>query len=98
MICEVYALDSAIARTLKLIRLRGNDACAAEVDLTRLVAADACDRIRTAAQRLLSNDPDTSARHMAALAALLQYVPVGSLEAKTRVAERLIAQVQPTGS
>ena len=97
MICEVYALDSAIGRTLKRVRQRGLDACAAEVDLTRLVAADTTDHIAAAARRLLSNDPDSAARHVAAMAKLLTYVPVGSLDLKTRVAERIVATYQPVG-
>jgi butyryl-CoA dehydrogenase len=95
MICEVYALDSAIGRTLKLIHQRGADACAAEIDLTRLVAADTSERFTKAARRLLSNDAETAERHLDAMAKLCNYVPVGSLDIKTRVAERIIAQYQP---
>ena len=96
MICQVYALDSAIARTLKLIRRRGVDACAAEVDLTHLVAMDTTEQISDAARRLLSNDPDSAVRHIAALGKLLSYIPVGSLDLKTHVAERIVATYQPT--
>ena len=95
MICEVFALDSAVARTLKLIGQRGAEATAEEIDLTRLVAAETTERIGTAARRLLSNDAEQAERHLDALAKLLDYTPVGSLDTKTRVAERVIAQYRP---
>ena len=95
MICEVFALDSAVARTLKLIGQRGAEATAEEIDLTRLVAAETTERIGAAARRLLSNDAEQAERHLDALAKLLDYTPVGSLDTKTRVAERVIAQYRP---
>jgi butyryl-CoA dehydrogenase len=45
VIIEVYAMESAILRTKKLIAARGEDACSIQVDVTRVYASDAADRV-----------------------------------------------------
>jgi alkylation response protein AidB-like acyl-CoA dehydrogenase len=97
MICEVYALDSTVARTLKLIHQRGADGAAHEIDLTRVVAARCTDEISMAARRLVSNDAaDGELRQrLEEVSKLSPYVPVGILDAKTRIAERVTALYAP---
>jgi alkylation response protein AidB-like acyl-CoA dehydrogenase len=97
MICEVYALDSTVARTLKLIRLRGVEGAVLEIDLTRVVAAQSTDELFAAARRLIANDAagDELPLRLQEIAALSPYVPAGILDAKTRIAERLTALYAP---
>lgn len=91
MICEVYAFDSAIARTLKLIRQRGIEGAVLEVDLTRVVAAQCSDELLTAARRLVANDApaDELPERLREIAKLTPYIPAGILDAKTRIATRV---------
>ena len=91
MICEVYALDSTVGRTAKLIRQRGVEGCVLEVDLTRIVTAYCTDVLYATARRLVANDAAAGElpERLREIARLSPYVPVGILDVKTRVAERV---------
>jgi len=93
MICEVYALDSTLARSLKIIRQRGVEGAVFEIDMSRVVAADCTDALWAAARRLIANEarPDELAERLREITALSPYVPVGLLDTKTRIAERVTA-------
>ncbi len=45
VIIEIYAVESAILRTAKLAASRGEEACATQIDITRVYASDAVDRM-----------------------------------------------------
>ncbi len=93
LILNVFALDSSIGRTLKIIRRRGVEAAALEIDLTRLIAAHCSDDLFATARRLVANDsaPDELPRRLQDISTLSPYVPRALLDTKTRVAELLIA-------
>lgn len=97
LICEIYAFDSALARTLKLIDSRGVDGAAHEIDLTRVVAAQSTDSIFTGARRLLTNDAPAAdlRQRLDELSRLSPYVPTGLIETKTRIAEHVTALYAP---
>ena len=93
MICEVYALDCALARTLKLVRQRGVEGAVFEIDVTRVVTTLATDTICVAARQLMLNDASSGEPHqrLQELAKLSPYLPRGMLDTKARIAERLVA-------
>jgi len=97
MICELYALDSTLARTLRLIRERGVEGAVLEIDLSRVVAAQSTATIRLAARALLANDAgaDELPQRLAEIERWSPYVPVGLLDTKTRIAERVTAMYAP---
>jgi len=97
MICEVYALDSTIGRTLKLIRQRGVEGAVFEIDLTRVTTAYCTDRIHAAARRLVANDATVAElpERLREISRLSPYVPSGILDTKTRIAERVAAMYAP---
>jgi hypothetical protein len=97
MICQIYAFDSSVARTLKLIRCRGVEGAVPEIDVTRVVAARCTDEIVAAARRLVANDatPDELKQRLQEIHTLSPYVPVGILDVKTRIAERVTAMYAP---
>jgi alkylation response protein AidB-like acyl-CoA dehydrogenase len=97
MICEVYALDSALGRTLKIIGQRGVEGAVFETDLTRVVAAACADALFASARRLIANDarPEELPQRLQEIATLSPYVPTAILEAKTRIAQRVIAMDAP---
>jgi hypothetical protein len=98
MICEVYAFDSAVARTLKLIRLRGVEGAVLEIDLTRVVAARCADALSSAARCLIANDaaPGELEERLGEISTLSPYVPTGILDVQTRIAERVTAMYAPS--
>lgn len=93
MIGQVYALDSALARTLKIIAQRGVEGAVFEIDLTRVVAANCADVLWASARRLVANDarPDELPARLQEIATLSPYVPAGILDTKTRIAQRVTA-------
>lgn len=97
MICEVYALDSTIGRTLKLIRQRGVEGAVFEIDLTRVVTARCTDKRYATARRLVANDatPVELPARLQEISRLSPYIPSGILEVKTRVGERVAALYAP---
>jgi len=97
MICEVYALDSTVGRTRKLIRQRGVEGAVLEIDLTRVVAAHCTDRLHAAARRLIANEAtaDELRSRLDEVDRLSPYVPTGILDVQTRIAERVTAMYAP---
>ncbi len=93
MICELYALDCALARTLKLVRQRGVEGAIFEIDTTRVLTAHCTDQIFAAARRLMVNDAPSGEikQRLRDVATLSPYVPCAIVEASTRIAERLVA-------
>jgi alkylation response protein AidB-like acyl-CoA dehydrogenase len=91
MICEVYALDSTIGRTLKLIRRRGVEGAVFEIDLTRVVTARCTDKLYANARRLVANDATAAElpERLREISRLSPYIPSGILEVKTRCAQRV---------
>ncbi len=67
MIIDLYAMESAVARTFKLIRRRGDEKVKFERDLLTVFLADATDRLTANARRLFANDTDGAdlERHLA---------------------------------
>jgi alkylation response protein AidB-like acyl-CoA dehydrogenase len=51
---EIYALESALLRTLKLLSARPEPDCATPVDITRLYASDAADRMEHSAKQIIA--------------------------------------------
>jgi hypothetical protein len=97
MILEVYALDSAIARTLKLIRRRGVEGAVLEIGLSRILAARCSDELLATARRLIANDNtgDDLSQRLREISLLSPYIPRGVLDTKARVAERVTAMYAP---
>src|SRR5216683_2013776 len=51
---EVYALESALLRTEKMVAARGAPDCATPVDMTRVYASDAADRMEHSARQVVA--------------------------------------------
>jgi alkylation response protein AidB-like acyl-CoA dehydrogenase len=93
MIIDTFAIDSVVARTRKLLRSRGAGSIASELDVTRVFVASANERIADGARRLVANEL-AGAELDAALGAVGQLTPVlpiATIAAKTRIAERIAA-------
>jgi alkylation response protein AidB-like acyl-CoA dehydrogenase len=93
MAMEIYAVESAVARTEKLVSARGEAASATAIDITRVYASDAADRVAHAARQVIAAIPvgaDIStwsgqARHVIAP------VPFDTVTARRRIADAVIA-------
>jgi alkylation response protein AidB-like acyl-CoA dehydrogenase len=93
MVIDLFAAESAVARTRKLLRRRGAESVANHLDLTRVFVASANERIADGARRLAANEL-AGAELEAALGVIdrLQVrLPIATIAAKTRIAERIVA-------
>jgi alkylation response protein AidB-like acyl-CoA dehydrogenase len=96
VIIEVYALESAILRTEKLIASRGIEANSVTVDITRVYACDAAERIERFAKRVktaLANQSKATSMFSRDFN-LTFYQPVNTIAAHRRIADSLILQGQ----
>jgi alkylation response protein AidB-like acyl-CoA dehydrogenase len=92
MVIDVYAMDSAVARTLKLLRSRGADATAMERDLTHVFVASANERAADAARRLLANECEGEELrgHLAVVDGFQPFFPIRTIDMKTRIAKEVV--------
>jgi alkylation response protein AidB-like acyl-CoA dehydrogenase len=93
LVIDLFAAESAVARTRKLLRKRGAAGVANHLDLTRVFVASANERIADGARRLAANELvgaelDTA---LATIDRLQVRLPIATIAAKTRIAERIVA-------
>ncbi len=93
MIIDVYALDSVVARTQKLVHSRGEEKTALERDLTHVFVASANERVADSARRLLANECEGEElrRHLAVVDVFQPFIPIRTIDMKTRIAEEVVA-------
>jgi alkylation response protein AidB-like acyl-CoA dehydrogenase len=92
MIIDVYAMDSAVARTQKLVQSRTADATSMERDLTHVFVASANERVADAARRLLANECEGEElrRHLDVVDLFQPFIPIRTIEMKTRIAKEVV--------
>jgi alkylation response protein AidB-like acyl-CoA dehydrogenase len=90
---DLFAAESAVARTRKLLRRRGAESVANHLDMTRVFVASANERIADGARRLAANE--LAGAELDAARAVLDRLqvrlPIATIAAKTRIAERIVA-------
>ncbi len=93
MMIDLFAADSVVARTRKLLRSRGAADCANELDITRVFVASANERIGDGARRLAANELAGAELGAAfgAIDRLSVRLPLTTIAAKQRIAERIVA-------
>ena len=93
LVIDTFAADSVVARTRKLLRARGAAGVVNQLDMARVFVASANERIADGARRLAANEL-TGAELDAAqttIEALAVHIPIATIDAKTRIAERIVA-------
>jgi hypothetical protein len=93
VIIDVYALESALARTDKLAGARGAAAAASAVDSVRVFAGDAADRMVHAARQVLRALASRSqgAGLAAEIAPIGNFAGVDAVAARRRIADAVVA-------
>ena len=93
MIIDVFAMDSVVNRTRLLLARGPDDATALRIAMTNVYVASANERVAGGARRLLANelDGDELRWHIANVDALTLDFPIRTIEAKTQVAQSLVA-------
>jgi alkylation response protein AidB-like acyl-CoA dehydrogenase len=92
VIIEVYAIESAVARTEKIAAARGADAAAVAIDSARVYAADAADRITHAAKQVAMalGSQGRSGSLTDVLRPIADFAGVDTIAARRRVADAVV--------
>ncbi len=92
IIIEVYALESALLRTEKLVAARGEPDCATPVDITRVYASDAADRMEHSARQVVAAlaDNGEAGSLFAGVRRLASHATFNTVAARRRIADSVI--------
>lgn len=91
MAVDLFAVESVVARTKKILLRQGEAKVGNELDLTRIFAASANERIADGARRLVANELRGTDLKAAfdEIERLTVFLPIATIDAKTRIAERI---------
>lgn len=89
---EIYALESALLRTEKIIAARGESAGAIPHDITRVYANDAADRMEHSAKGMMAAlaDDEEVAASLDEVRRLTRHTTFNTIAARRRIAESVI--------
>jgi len=92
IVIEVFAMDSVLARTLKMMESQGEAASAVAIAISDVYLQDAFTRVETAAKKALADVAagDTLRTQMTILRRLVKADPVNVIAAREKVAARVI--------
>jgi len=92
MLIEIYAVESGVLRTEKLLLNCDKDRCAVQIDITHVYAADAFDRLQHAAKQAantMSDDGEYGAL-ISDIRLLSDQAPLDTVAARRRIADSVI--------
>ena len=92
MVIEVYAMESALLRTVKLASAQGESAAALPIAMTRVYLSQAMDKIEAAARKIIADvaEGDMLRTQMAILRRLGKHDPVNTVGLRQQLAEKII--------
>lgn len=88
MVMDVYAMESALLRTQRILTDRGIGKSSVQADITRVFARDAASRIENAARAVASETEDEKCA--AAINELVHRSPMKAIAARRRIADAVI--------
>ncbi|HKQ05890.1 MAG TPA: acyl-CoA dehydrogenase family protein [Blastocatellia bacterium] len=91
MVMDVYAMESALLRTQKLMLGRGAQAAAVQSDITRVYIREAMTRIERAARFVLTETADEGKDSASLIEGLIHRAPIKMIAARRRIADAAIA-------
>jgi acyl-CoA dehydrogenase-like protein len=92
IIAETYALESALLRTSKLFDARGEAAAAVQLDIARVYAADAADRMEHSTKQVVAAlaEGGDAERLLESVRRLTRHTPPNTVAARRRIADALV--------
>ena len=89
---EIFACESAVLRTEKLVDLRGEAACQSEIDMTRVYLSDALERMYCSGKHAVAAfaEGDELRMMMMGLKRFTKYDTYNTIAARRRIADKLI--------
>jgi butyryl-CoA dehydrogenase len=94
MVIEIYAMESAVLRTMKIVAKNGEAAAAIPVAMTRVYLSQAMDKIESAARKIIAAvaDGDMLRTHLAILRRIGKHEPYNTIELRQQIAQKMIEQ------
>jgi len=92
MVIEIYAIETAVLRTKKIVDRGGESAAALPLAMTRLYLAQAMEKIESAARKILAAvaEGDMLRTQLAILRRLAKYQPFDTIALRQEIAQRVI--------
>jgi len=92
MVIEIYAMESALLRTLKIADAQGEATSELPIAMTRVYLSQAMERVESAARKIITAvaDGDMLRTQLAILRRLAKHDPYNTIELRQRVAQTII--------
>jgi butyryl-CoA dehydrogenase len=90
MVMDVYAMESALLRTQKLMADRGKERCSVQADIARVFVRDAAMRIERAAQMIATETAVGVDNNTSIIDQLAHRAPIKAIAARRRIADSII--------
>jgi alkylation response protein AidB-like acyl-CoA dehydrogenase len=92
MIIEIFAMESAVLRAVKLTDASGESAAAHATSMARVYVAGAMDKLEAAAKKVLAAcaEGDALRTQMVILRRLFKYEPINTIGLRQQIAARII--------
>ncbi|MBS1625026.1 MAG: acyl-CoA dehydrogenase family protein [Bacteroidetes bacterium] len=96
MLIELFVCESTLLKTEKLISIRGQEACALQIDITKTYISDALERINLSGKHAIVsfNEGDVLRVMLMGLKRFTKLEPVNTVAARRRIADKLIEENQ----
>ncbi|MBS1593188.1 MAG: acyl-CoA dehydrogenase family protein [Bacteroidetes bacterium] len=96
MLIELFVCESTLLKTEKLISIRGAEACALQIDITKTYISDSLERINLSGKHAIVsfNDGDMLRIMLMGLKRFTKLEPVNTVAARRRIADKLIEEGQ----
>jgi hypothetical protein len=94
MAIDTYMAESILLRVQKLTSIKGEAACALEIDMARVYITDAMDRINISGKNAINamSEGDEQRMLLMGLKRFTKTAPVNTIEARRRIAKKLIEE------
>jgi len=93
-VIEVYAMESALLRTLQLIEKNGEEACELAIAATKVYVNNTCGKLRLKARQFCANvakgDDEAFGKYDKAISRILDFIPISTLDLKACLAQQAL--------
>jgi len=92
MVIEIYAMDSVVLRTQKLIEREGESRCAHAIAMAQVSLATSMNRIEAAARKVVAavSEGDMLRTQLVILRRLFKYEPFNVIALNQHIADRIV--------